>query len=399
MSFPPGPSQIQRANWSQNQPGELTLRNRFTKRPRDLYDILGRFRPPLVALILVNTIGILGFMIIDDYPFLDAVYQTVFTLTTVGYQETHPISNPGKLFVILLILGGVMVWSYALGVTISVVVNEDLIGKIREAITEHWVKQFKDHFIIAGYTEISRQVVRRLARQDIPFVVIDDDAERLAQAGEDNVADVMPLNPFLNDSYRRAGVEHSRGIIATFAEDSDNITAVVTGKILEEELKPDIAERFLVISIANHKESRDKLRKIGADVVIMPNELIGQRISAIAIHPPDPEGKQSSFLDRVAFGEFVNLDIRDITVEKYSSLDGVAIRDSMLRSVIGAHILGIQRKGQRRLMLLPNPDIHIHAGDQVLIMGTLAQLEQLPDFLLTEQMVRAQQATSADPKS
>ncbi len=317
-------------------------------------------------------------MAIDGYPFLDAVYQTVFTLTTVGYQETHPLSGSGKFFVIFLILGGVLVWSYALGVVISVLVNADLVGKIREVMMEHRAKTFKNHFIIAGYTEISRQVIRSLHRQSIPYLVIDDDQERLDLLAEDGLTDVLVLNPFLNDSYRHANFSQARGIVAAFHEDSDNITAVVTGKIMEDETKHEVQ----IISIANHHESRDKLLKVGANVVILPHELVGQRISAMALHPSHLE--QNSFLDRVAFGEFLNLDIREVPIAKNSTLDGVAIRDSDIRRVIGAHILGIQRRGHRRIILMPNPDIHIHAGDQVLIMGTLAQLEKLPAFLNPE---------------
>ncbi|MBF0448065.1 MAG: potassium channel protein [Magnetococcales bacterium] len=349
--------------------------NRFSKRHNDLSDILVRFQMPIIALILVNTIGTLGFMIIDDYPFLDAVYQTVFTLTTVGYQETHPISQEGRIFVVVLILGGVGVWSYAIAVTINVVVSHDLIGKIQESFMENRARKFSNHFIIAGYTEITRQVVRSLLRQGIPYIVIDDDPARITQADEDGIVEILSLNPFLNDSFRRANILHARGIVAAFQDDSDNITVVVTGKILEDEINRSIQ----IITVAGHHESREKLRKVGATTVILPNELIGQRISAMAIHPTD-DG-QSSFLDRVAFGEFLNLDIREVNVDKSSTLDGVSIRETNIRRDLGAHILGIQRRGNRRLMLMPNPDIHIHAGDQVLIMGTLAQLQKLPEYL------------------
>ena len=338
-------------------------------------DLLGRFRAPLVALILVNTIGILGFMVIDDYPFLDAVYQTVFTLTTVGYQETHPISQPGRLFVVFLILGGVAVWTYFLGVTISVVINADLVGKIREAMMEQSVGGFSKHYIVAGYTEISRQVIRSFRRQGIRFVVVDNDNDRLAMAAEDGVREVLPLNPFLNDSYRRANFATAQGMVAAFQEDADNITAVVTGKIMEDESRREV----LIITVANHQESREKLIKVGANVVILPHELTGQRISAMVLHPSNQD--QSSFLDRVAFGEFLNLDIREVPIGKGCSLDGLRIRDSNIRKAIGAHILGIQRQGRKRIILMPDPDLHIHAGDQVLIMGTLAQLEHLQVFL------------------
>ena len=326
----------------------------------------------------MNTVGILGFMIIDDYPFLDAVYQTVFTLTTVGYHETHPISEAGKVFVIMLILGGVLVWSYALGVTISVLVNDDLIGKIREAIMEDRIGKYRNHFIVVGYTNVARQLVKQFRRQEIPFVLIDNDEERVESALADGVNEVLSMDPFKNASFVHANVKEARGIISTFASDPDNITVVATGKIMEEE----IGRELLMITVAAHSESRAKLLKIGADVVVLPNELTGQRIAATAVHPPNSE--QHSFLDRVAFGEFLNLDIREIEIPQDSTLDGVAIRDSNIRAVIGAHILGVRRYRGRRLALMPNPDIILHARDTILIMGTLAQLEGLSDFLHKE---------------
>ena len=357
------------------------MADRFSKRRHDLIDVVVMFRAPLISLILINTIGVLGFMIIDHYPFIDAVYQTVFTLATVGYQETHPISPIGKVFVVLLILVGVLVWTYALSVVITMVVSADLMGKIREALMEHHVKQFQDHFIIAGYTEIARQVVHNLARQGISYVVIEDNHTRLANAKEDAVTDILTLNPFLNDSYIRANIAQARGIITAFADDADNMTAVVTGKILAEEGK----QRLLIISVASHQESREKLRKIGANIVILPHELVGQRISAMALHPTDQE--QSSFLDRMAFGEFLDLDIQEITLLPNTVLNGVAIRDSNIRKTIGAHILGVHRRGKRRVILMPNPDMHLRVGDRILVMGTLAQLQELPAFLHPEQAV------------
>ncbi|MGN7613024.1 potassium channel family protein [Magnetococcales bacterium HHB-1] len=323
----------------------------------------------------VNTIGVLGLMIIDNYPFLDAIYQTIFTLTTVGYQETHPLSYQGKMFIVLLILGGVAVWTYALGVTISVVISDDLLGKIRETFMENRVADLRNHFIIAGYTEITRQVIRMLRKRRIPYVVLEDTQERINMAEEDMISDILPFNPFLNDSYRRAGVTTARGIVSAFPEDADNITAVVSGKIMEDE----IDRRLLIISVASHKEARTKLKKVGADVVILPNELVGQRISAMALHPPESE--QSSFLDRVAFGEFLDLDIKEVSVKKHYPLAGCTIRESSVRDETGAHILGIQRRGRRRLLLMPNPDIRIRPGDRVLIMGTVAQLRNLPHYL------------------
>lgn len=349
--------------------------DRYSRRRRDLYDVLGRFRMPLIAMIMVNTFGVLGYMIIDGYPFLDAFYQTVITVSTVGFQETHPVSAKGQLFVIVLIVGGVATWSYALGVTVSVVVNDDLIGKIREALMEHRLQQFENHFIVAGFTDVSRQLARQFRRQEIPFVVIEDNPDRILNIGEEMAGDVLPLNPFLNDSYRRANVKDARGVIAAFAEDHDNITVVATAKILEEEIKREL----VVITLASRNEAKAKLEKVGADVVILPHELTGQRIAALALHPPDSE--QESFLDRVAFGEFLNLDIRDILIQAGCALDGVAIMDSGIRKAIGAHILGVRRRRGRRLHMMPNPEMVLHAGDHVLIMGTLAQLDQLKAFL------------------
>ncbi|MBF0189034.1 MAG: TrkA family potassium uptake protein [Magnetococcales bacterium] len=246
---------------------------------------------------------------------------------------------------------------------------------------ENRIGAFKDHFIIAGYTDVSRQVIRMLKRRRIPFVVLDDNLERIRQAEDDLISEILPINPFLNDSFRRAGADCARGLIVSFPDDADNITVVVTGKIMEDEFN----RRMLIISVASHKEARSKLLKVGADVVILANELIGQRISAVALHPPDQE--QSSFLDRVAFGEFHNLDIREVLVGTGSTLDGVTIMESRIRNEIGAHILGIHKRGKRKLKLMPDPKTMIRAGDHVLVMGTTGQLKGLPEFLHPSQHV------------
>jgi voltage-gated potassium channel len=346
---------------------------------RDFYDVLGLFRTPIVAMILVNTFGVLGFMTIDGYPFQDALYQTVITFTTVGFGETHPISDAGKVFVILLITGGALSWTYALGVTINVFLHEDVVGKFREAVMENRISRFEQHFIVAGYTDIARQVVMALKKHSIPLVILDNDPARVSMAEEDGVSDILlPLSPFHAGSFRRANVEKARGIIITLPDDSDNIAITVTGKIMEDE----IGRNLLIVSLANRQEGRNKLLKVGADTVIMPHELIGQRLAAMALHIPEPG--QSSFLDRVAFGEFLNLDIREVVIPEGSSLDGVTIRRCGIRAAIGTNILGVRRHRRRRLILMPDPDITLHGGDLVLIMGTPAQLKNIPEFLQRE---------------
>ena len=324
--------------------------------------------------ILLLLTGTTGFMAIDGFPFLDALYMTVISVATVGFGEIHPLSPGARIFTMGLIFGGFAVFTYSVGVFVEVITRRDFFGLIRIKGMEARIRTLANHYIIVGYTPIAQELIHVFKRRGIVFVVIENDPERLTRMRQDHIEFFIPGDFFDNDSYLRAAVESSRGIITTFHHDADNITVVVTGRIFEEATGRDL----FIISTCADAQSKARLEKVGADYVISTDSLIGRRISSLAIRPPK-EGYES-ILERVAFGEYTEVDIREMKIGADSPVCNLSIRDSDIRRRTGAYIVAIKR-GTRHARINPPPDSNIHAGDTLMCIGTPKQLARLEMFL------------------
>jgi len=363
------------------------VRSSPEKNQGDFFDALARLRPPLILTILLLLVGTMGFMAIDGFPFVDALYMTVISVATVGFGEIHPLSNAGRIFTMGLIFGGFAVFTYSVGVFVEVITRRDMFGLFRIQTMEARIRQFTDHYIIVGYTAISQELASVFKRRGVDFVVIEAEANRLRKLKQDNIEFFIQGDYFKHESYRKAAVGQARGIITTFKNDSDNITVVVTGRIVEDATGRDL----FIVSTCSDAESKARLERVGADYVISPDNLIGTRIGSLALRPPTLGAR--SILEQVAFGEYTELDIREVSVEAEMPITGKTIRDSDLRKRTGAYVVAIKREG-RKVHINPSPEERIRPGDTLMVIGTPKQLDRMAETLQEKAV-----ATGATPKA
>jgi len=350
------------------------LRSFPSRQQGDFFDALARLRPPLILTILLLLVGTLGYMAIEGFPFVDAMYMTVISVATVGFGEVHPLSTGGRLFTMGLIMGGFAVFSYSVGVFVEVITRRDIFGLFRIQTMESRIKSLADHYIIVGYTTIAQELARIFRRRGMLFVVVEPDAERVEMLKHDQVEFFIQDDYFRHETYRKAAVGTARGIITSFENDSDNITVVVTGRIVEEATGRDL----FIVSTCSNEESKVRLERVGADYVISPDTLIGNRIGALALRPPTLGSR--SVLEQVAFGETTDLDIREMLLPEGVPMVGKSVRDSDLRRLTGAYIVAITHEG-RRPHINPSPDEILRAGDTLMVIGTPRQLDTLEHLL------------------
>jgi voltage-gated potassium channel len=353
------------------------LRSSPAKYQGDFFDALARLRPPLILTILLLLAGTMGFMAIDGFPFLDALYMTVISVATVGFGEVRPLSDAGRLFTMSLIMVGFSVFLYSVGVFVEVVARRDIFGLIGVNRMEQRIQALEDHYVVVGYTPIAQEVARIFRRRGVTFVVIETEAGRLRRLKRDGIEYYLQGDYFDNNTYHRAAVETARGIVTTFKNDADNITVVVTGRIFEEATGRDL----FIISTCSDAQSKARLERVGADYVISPDSLIGTRISALAIRPPKMGFE--SILERVAFGESTELDVREVVVSSETPIAHKTIRETDLRRKTGAYIVALRRTGHR-LRINPSPDDAMRPGDTLMVIGTPRQLHRLEGFLSTD---------------
>ncbi|MFZ3063082.1 MAG: potassium channel protein [Actinomycetota bacterium] len=323
-------------------------------------------RIAVIALTGVVLFGTLGYILIEGWSPLDALYMTVTTITTVGFREVKPLSDAGRVYTILLVLLGVTTAGYALGSLIAVIVEgylADLIGGRR---MKKRIEMLKDHYIIAGFGRVGQQIAREFKKASASFVVLDSNP---AVKDRMDAEDVVYIQGDASDEavLKKARIDKAKGLITAVDSDADNVYVVLTARVL----RPDL----FIIARANLEGSEDKLKRAGADRVISPYSLGGRRMASMLLKPV-----VGDFLDTVMHGEKLEYQLEEIKVGKDSPLRNLTIRECNIRERCGATILSIKRKSGRFDTDM-TPETIIEEGDELVVIGTREQLEKLEQLI------------------
>ena len=320
-----------------------------------------RVRFGLVAMVLVLVIGTGGYTALG-LGLLDALYQTVTTVTTVGFREIGHFGAAEKIFTIGLILVGTGTVLFTFTVMLEALVEgqiRDLFGRRRMQRT---IASLHNHVVICGWGRVGRALAEHLAAAGAEVVVIERDAERLeglpyAYVHGDATEDA---------TLREAGIERARALVAALHEDADNLFVTVSCRALCPEL-------FIVARVRT-TSAEEKLRRGGADRVVNPQLLGGQRMAAFVMQP-----HVSEFLDVVMHDESVEFRLEEIEVPANSKLRDQTLRETQIRDRTGALVLAV-RTG-RHFRTNPPPEATVSAGDILIAIGTGEQLDALKHLL------------------
>lgn len=316
---------------------------------------------PTVVILAVMTIGTLGFMLIEGWGFLDALYMSVTTMATVGFGEIHPLSQTGRAFTIGLIILGVGGALYLLTTMMQFVFEGHLGRNLERRRMDRRIEQLRQHFILCGLGRVGRQVAQDFKEAGIPFVVVDSN-----QPAIDNIVPLGYLwvrgDATDDDTLRRAGIERARGLVTCVQSDADNIFVTLSARALRADL--------FIVARGNNDDAAPKLRRAGADRVVSPYSIGGRQMAMLATRPAAVE-----FVDRVLGGAGIDLLLEDVTVREGSSLVGKTVREVDQTIAPGVTILAIRRKLE--LIPQPKPDVLIGVGDDLVAIGSSAQLRAL----------------------
>lgn len=301
--------------------------------------------------------GTAGYMVIEHYTLLEAVYMTVITLSTVGYGEVHPLSDPGRVFTIILIMFNLGAFAYLIALISSYFLDGEFSKEYKLYKMKNAIANLKGHIIICGFGRNGREAARTFAESGKDFVVIEK-----AIVKRDEVSSSAPY--FLHDdatrdeTLREAGIMNASAIVSTLPEDADNVFVVLTAR----ELNPAIK----IVSRASSDSSVRKLKIAGADNVIMPDKIGGVHMASVVMSPDIKE-----FVDLLTTQNNEELSIHEIECSKSLWLDEL---DGWKKT--GATILGIKNEaGEYKLN--PPPRTPLSAGYRIIAMGSKDQLVKL----------------------
>ena len=314
-------------------------------------------------LIISLVIGITGFMLIEEWDFLDAMYMTVITIGTVGFSEVHELSDNGRIFTSFFIILNLGVFALFATFITSYILEGELRDVLSNYISIQKVKKLKNHVIVCGFGKNGHKACEEFIKDNIPFVVVERDAtifrEEFQSFVENNEVSYIEGDATQDEILKAAGVERAKALITTLPSDADNVFVTLTAR----QLNPNI----LIIARANESSAESKLLRAGANRLVRPDLIGGVYMANLIIRPEVVE-----FLDMISgtgklkLEEFLYEDFKDIYKDK-------SIIDLDIRNKTGASIMGF-KDAEQGFMINPHPSTQIASGDIIIVLGTKDQI-------------------------
>jgi len=310
--------------------------------------------------------GTVGYMVIEKWNVLDALYMTVITITTVGFGEIRPISEPGRIFTIVLIFFGIGIVAYILGLvaqTMVVFQMTKILGRRKLGLKK---KSMKDHYIICGYGRIGKTICQELVSSDIPVLVVDMEQEiklQLEEAGIPYILDDATNEEILVE----ARIDRAKGLVSVVSSDADNLFITMTAR----GLNPDL----FIITRTDDEKNQKKFLRAGANRVFLPYVIGGQRMAHTIVKPA-----VMSFLELTVHDRNIALEMEELLVQEGSRLAGANLVESGIRQELNIIIVAI-RKSEGEMIFNPSSQTRMEKGDTLIALGHKRDLEKLKRIL------------------
>ncbi len=318
-----------------------------------------------IAILIVVTVGTVGYMVVGDITFDEALYQAVITVSTVGYSDKAD-TTLGRLFSVFYIVAGVCVVSAAISSLAAALVE----GRIREVLgrrrMQRQINELKDHLILCGYGRFGQITAAEIMKSDVPLVVIDHDEHVINDVEKDGLLGLL-ADATEEDTLEKAGLAHARALLCTLPTDAENVYAILNAR----ETREDIS----IVAIARDRRAERKLMVAGATHVVSPYT-IGATHMARQILTPHVANVVNLVRAGEESGTAAGVRMEEVLIEKGSPLDGVALKDSPIRRDFGVMVVAVvEENGESAFN--PGPDVVIKAGDTLVSVGPGEGLKQL----------------------
>ena len=317
----------------------------------------------LYAFSLLLIIGTVGYMILLDVDFVDALYMTVITVSTVGFGEVGTTSNSSEIFSVIMIFLGVGIVGYAFTTLVAMFVEGKVSDLWKGSKMERKISALNDHYIICGSGELAEVIIKKFIDENLDFVVITDKREDLDDYSHHNIL-VVEGQSTEESVLLHAGIEKAKGLVATMETEVDNIVTVLTARNLN--------NKIYIISNAITKSGNEKLLKVGANKTLSAIEISGNRMASLMIKP-----NIISFLDVVTRVGDVELDLEEVIVKRGSYLENKTLIEAQIPRKTGLTVLAIKKIEDEKMLFNPPIDYTFKIGDVLIILGREEQVDKL----------------------
>jgi len=317
----------------------------------------------LFLLIVLIAIGVFGYMYFSNDTFINALYMTVITITTVGFGEVHPLSQEERVFTIFLILMSVTTLGYTASIVTQHIASGEFLKKLKIKKVQKKIEELNDHAVVCGYGRNGKQAVTKLSKFNRPLIIIENDPERIAEIEEDNLLYVKG-DATVDEILIRAGIDKAGSLITTLPSDADNLYVVLSARQLNKKLT--------IVSRASNDSSDSKLRIAGANNVIMPDKLGGEHMASLLVTPDIVE-----FVDMLSVDIENEPNLEEIIVEDLpKEFLSKSIRDLDLRKITGCTVIGYKTP-DNNYVINPEPETQLLSNSKLIVLGNAEQIQEL----------------------
>lgn len=313
--------------------------------------------------LLILIIGVVGYIFLFGYSFIDALYMTIITISTIGFGEVHPFGTGEKIFTIGLILSSLFIFGYAVSSFSEYLISGQFFHQLKVKKVQKMIEKLEGHTIVCGYGRNGKQAMAKLESYKKNFVVVEKDKELVKKLDNLGVLNIEG-DATTDETLLRAGILKADNLITALPSDADNLFVVLTAKQLNKECK--------IISRASKETSYNKLKIAGADNVIMPDKLGGAHMATLVVTPDVIE-----FVDRLTIEGDTTANLEEIAInnlpEEY--LDRT-ILDLDLRKKTGCTVIGY-RTPEKEYIINPDANVKLEAGANLIVLGRPEQINTL----------------------
>lgn len=317
----------------------------------------------IILLLAIFVVGVTGYMLLLRVGFVDALYMTVITISTVGFSEVAEMTVAAKIFSIFIIFAGLAVVGYSFTSVVSFFFEGNLKDAWRKKRMTAKINELCDHYIVCGAGDVGYSVIEYFRENKISCVVIEANEKRYEELIGENILTVLG-DATHEETLHRAGIDKAKGVVCTLSKDSDNVFTVLTARQLNDHVN--------IVARAVERSAHRKLLKAGANKTISPNEIGGKRIAASVIRP-----SITSFLDVVTRSGDVVLDLEEVVISKNSSFAGKTLLEARIPEQTGLMILAIKKSGEENFRINPRSHELMETGDLIIVLGTGEQVDKL----------------------
>ncbi len=320
-----------------------------------------------LALSLLFFMGTSWYHLIEGWTWLDALYMTVITLATVGFGETHPLGERGRMFTIALILMGLVTIGYIVNTFTEALIGGYFVEGRKRRLQRNLMESLTNHYLICGFGRIGQQIAEEFAVEKAPFIIVDSSAEQVLVAQESGYTAIQ-ADATLDETLIKMGIAKATCLVAALPSDAENLYIILSAKTLNPGLR--------AIARASNEEAVLKLQRAGASMVISPYITGARRMAAAALRP-----QVLDFMDGIMTSSGGSFYMEEFLVNaRTCPVAGLSLREAKLRSQSGALVLGVRRQ-DNELIVGPTGEAIIMGGDTLICMGTADQLRTINRLL------------------